>query len=328
MILKSLSRKTPSFGQLLHYFDKHQAPGHAEYFTRNMFATADNKDAVEQEFLHNFQYLPQRSNGNAMYHEILVLTQNTGVSTEKEDQVLRELADLYCQLRAPNQLVFGRIHTDKEHRHMHLMISSNSIKSPKRCRLKKADFSQIQQRVEQHLLDHFPELSVAPIYTCERDPSQRKAPEREQALEQRTKAPSKKAQLQAQLVTIFEQSYSAQELRQALEDIGWRLYKRGKQQGVEPLDTGRRYRFGTLGVQSDYDAFLERSERTGNLTKQRDAASREPKDTAHDAHQPKSPDKANLKTPVDPREAMLQRIHEEQERFAEDHLKEFGGESV
>lgn len=315
MIIKSLSRKSPSFGQLIAYFDKNQTKFEANYFTRNLFSKPQDPKQIEQEFTHNFQYLPQRENGNALYHEIIVLDQNTGVNTKREDQVLLHLADQYCQQRAPNNMVYGRIHGDKTHRHIHLMISSNPVKSPRRSRLTKVEFSQIQQNIEQDLIQQFPELSITPIYTQEPQRDKQKCSHREQALIQRTKTPSKKQQLATQLLDMFEHCYSHDDLEQHLNALGWQLYCRGRQYGVEPLSQGRKYRFKTLGLEGSFSDLQKRFSRAKKLqpTYSKEAITR----SSLQADSTRGSNKT--------RQQMLEKTRDDQARFADQHLNEFDG---
>ncbi|WP_459873885.1 relaxase/mobilization nuclease domain-containing protein, partial [Endothiovibrio diazotrophicus] len=146
MIIKSLSRKAPSFGQLLGYM---VAPEGARVDLRhNLPASAGTFDAVVAEFAENHALLPRRANGNALFHEILALPPDAGISTKRQVEALRHLATRYLARRAPQQLAVGVIHADTPHVHLHLMISSNAVLSRKREWLKKAEFAAIQRELE------------------------------------------------------------------------------------------------------------------------------------------------------------------------------------
>ena len=64
MILKSLARKEPTFGQLVAYF---LAPEQKEIaVTQNFRIGTERPAAIIQEFEENYELLPQRKNGNTL----------------------------------------------------------------------------------------------------------------------------------------------------------------------------------------------------------------------------------------------------------------------
>lgn len=311
MIIKSMARKHPGFGQLVGYFDKGQVKGTTPVFTRNLYAENSDASAIQREFEANFGYLPKRKNGNALYHEILVLDQNTGLSPEQENTILLDLAAYYVDQRAPNQLVYGKVHDDQSHRHIHLMISSNAVKSDRRLRVTKARFAEIQKAVEERLLSRYPELGAERIYTRGDDRQALKQSSREGELERRTRKPSRKRQLQATLHQTFSQASSSDALEKQLHEQGLRLYVRGRQVGVEPLQEGRRFRLKTLGVQSAYEDMLVRFERQATQMDVREPVGAEPPRGAPE---------------LDERAAALLKDRQGMERFAEHHLRDDQGE--
>ena len=257
MIIKSLSRKTPSFEQLLAYMLEPEA---ARLDLRhNLPASAGTPGAVVRQFAENHALLPRRANGNALFHEILALPPDSEISTTRQVEALRHLAARYLEQRAPHQLAVGVIHADTPHVHLHLMISSNAVLSKTRVWLKKAAFAEIQREVEAYRLEHFPELGRAAHYTCGRQGA--KLTNREQAKRTRTGAPTHKEQLAATLATILSSARSREALATALAEQNLELYQRGRGVGVQTAG-GRRYRFATLGLAEAYTEAAARFELT------------------------------------------------------------------
>lgn len=331
MIIKSMARKTPSFGQLIRYFDKGQQHRGGGFFSRNLYADTKDREAVAREFEKNYAYLPKRVNGNALYHEIIVLDQRADVSAKKGDDILLDLATRYCQERAPDQLFFGRIHDDRDHRHIHLMISANAIKSPRRVRLTKSRFAEIQQSLENYLLERYPEAGATRIYTQSQEIERVKVTNREGQLEQRTGKASKKRHLRKVLQQQFAQATSQEELEQCLKAEKLCLYRRGKQIGIEPMGEGWRFRLKTLGLAKAYQQMQERfeteQERQESLLDARDvqakSLSHETVPTTHDISEPSVKTQQAAKTK---QEAELIRARGLQEGFAQEHLKDFEGD--
>lgn len=264
MIIKSLARKTPSFDHLTEYIcDPASDAGHSA-ISHNLWANPNDMDAMVREFEGNYQYLAQRKNGNAMYHEIIVLPPH--VEHHQAKPILLDLAHAYLQKRAPSQLAFGRIHTDRDHPHIHLIISSNAAKSRKRESLSKAEFAEIQAEVERYKLENYPELTEQ-FYQPKNTQEQRrerqnpklKKSHRERSSEIRTKVPSKRQQVRDKFEDLLNRSQTISELMQQLRGAGLELYRRGKSDGLLDARSGRKYRLKTLGLADTFSDFQKQS---------------------------------------------------------------------
>ena len=80
MIINSMARKQPSFRHLIDYFAKGHGRGHGLTFTRNLYDDPSQRVMVAKAFEHNHAHLPKRVNGNALYHEVIVLERQSGVN--------------------------------------------------------------------------------------------------------------------------------------------------------------------------------------------------------------------------------------------------------
>ena len=163
MIIKSMSRKTPSFDQLTNYM---LAPeGAALSVLHNLPIGNNTPESIVQAFEENHAELPTRANGNALYHEILALPPNTDLPKRQQIEALKKIAALYLDRRAAQQLAIGVIHAETAHIHMHLMISSNAVLSKKRLWMHKQEFADIQREIEEYKIQHFPELGSTRLFT-------------------------------------------------------------------------------------------------------------------------------------------------------------------
>ncbi len=258
MIIKSMARKTPSFGQLLQYFHKDSFYRKAPIFTHNLYHTHTH-EAAAAEMEHNATFLPKRSNGNYLYHECLILPINAEVSKPKQERILLDLVQQYVKLRASDLMVYGRMHFDTDHLHFHLCISANTVRGKQRRWLSKAQFGDIQRQLEQYKLEKYPELGTEKYYDLAARQQKREARDRnadsqaklsrqEFELKRRSGKLTRKEQDRAALLDTFEQAASERELITQLRDLGFELYIRGQTEGVINLDTGRKYRLRTLGL--------------------------------------------------------------------------------
>ncbi len=252
MIIKSMARKQPTFGQLIAYFDKGHDRAEGLTFGRNLYDDPAQSAMVAKAFERNYRHLPKRANGNALYHEVIVLERDMDVSDTRQAEVLLKLAERYCATRAPHQLAYGRIHRDKDHHHIHLMISANAVRSDKRVRMTKSQFADIQRGLERYKRERFPELGNLRIY------------DRQAKLEQARQ----KNTIRDTLEHLFRQASPDKELLHGLQAAGLRLYQRGQQVGVEVIKTGRRHRLKSLALDIAYAETFRRvaPERTATDT--------------------------------------------------------------
>jgi len=153
MIIKSLSRKKPSFEQLYDYM-LNGADDKEILITRNLLKYND-KESVINQFDKNYNLLTKRKNTNALYHEIISLPHQKNMDIKKQKEIIQDLANQYLDNRTNNNLCFGVIHEEKEHLHCHLMISSNAKGSYTRHRLARAEFNEIRREVERYKLEKF-----------------------------------------------------------------------------------------------------------------------------------------------------------------------------
>ena len=247
MIIKSMSRKTPSFDQLTGYM---LAPKGAHIgVAHNLPARRLTPENIIAEFMDNHALLPGRVNGNALYHEILALPPNIDVPKKQQIAALKQIAKRYLDLRASQQLAVGVIHAETAHIHMHLMISSNAVLSKKRVWMHKKEFAEIQRETEAYKIEHYPELGTKRLF--DQETKAQKKSIREKAATLRTGQPSHKEQLAATVGDLLHKARSRDALDTSLSAHDLTLYQRGRSVGVI-TEGGRRYRLTTLGLGEAY----------------------------------------------------------------------------
>jgi hypothetical protein len=266
MIIKSMSRKEPSFGQLAAYMSDEKSD-RAFDLHHNLFAR--DPGTIAQEFETNAQRLGRRRGGNYLYHEILSIdTRACGQSRDVREQ-LRLLALEFVQKRCPRNIVYGALHRDHaEHLHYHLMISANERGDAKRLRLTKAEFDVAKREIERSARTKYPELKQTEILASSPQEKQERRETREsrnaQEMQKRGARLTKTEALAQELRAILAYANSQPELDRLLKEKGFTFYERGKHCGVRPIPVegetkGRKaYRFATLGIEAEYAGFVER----------------------------------------------------------------------
>lgn len=259
MIIKSMSRKVPTFGQLADYIARGSDPRTGTVFVRNLYASGQDTHAVAGQFLDNYRYLPERKNGNALYHEVIVLEPQAHLPQDQVEAALCDLAEQYCQRRAPHQLAWGRVHHDTDFPHIHLMISANAVRSDRRVRLDRKGFAKVQQDLEAWRDAQYPELNGQVIYRRSAEKETPKVTRVEGEMVRRAKEPSAKQKTFNRLAPILKQAAGRSDLDRQLMIEGYALYQRGQTWGVIDRSTGRRYRLKTLGLHQAFKQALGRN---------------------------------------------------------------------
>lgn len=271
MIIKSMSRKSPSFGQLLAYMTipEHPAPAIAH----NLSSDAQDVASVHKEFLDNFRYLPNRKNGNVLYHEILSFSDLDSPNVSLS--IVEDLTRKYLDLRAPFALAFAQAHFRKtDCTHVHIMISANNKSSDRRVSLSKAEFAKVKRHLEQYQKDRYPFLEHSVVFDRSSEPKlrqSRKESERDRRLlKEGNRGPSQKEQLRDLVAEQITKANSAKGFRLSLKLLGLQLYRcgiDGKHYGVldsardsNTPESGRRYRLSTLGLDGTFEKALRQWE--------------------------------------------------------------------
>lgn len=310
MIVKSMSRKVPSFGQLIGYIDREEDA--ERYRIRHNLAARD-PELVRHEFERNAALLQKRKNGVYLYHEILSISRAQGLSDEQQKERLYEIAQQYIAARCPDNLVYGGLHHDKEHSfHFHLMMSSNRAGDTKRLRLDKAQFRDIQVRLEEHVLRQYPELEQKLAIGKRSD---RRMSRAEAELERRT---GERPQRQTVLERVQEALAGSSDRDSFLSALGrseLELYFRGKNLGVVDLESGKRHRINTLDpeLMASFEArLLKQPEDRENLAPEGENEKRAEAETVRHKAEPEATrvttkEPSSMETPTPERKQKIER---------------------
>jgi hypothetical protein len=264
MIIKSMSRKHPSFNQLIDYIEserKLKSRGFSIY--HNTYNR--ESDHLKSEFIDNSKHLRFRKNGVYLYHEIISITRTKNIPEDQQKEILKNIVTEYLKMRAKNNLAYAVLHEDKkDNLHFHIVISANEVASDTRKWLTKATFADIQTQLEKWVLETYPELEQKAVF-FQNQTDQEKQERASKAhlsnkgaeLKRRTGKTSTRDTMKATLESIFETAENGRHFTNLLEKEGLTLYQRGKQHGVIAKD-GTKYRFSRLGLAEEWEALDKR----------------------------------------------------------------------
>ena len=303
MIIKVMTRKEPSFRQLLAYVTKDASD--ARYVLTHNLMDSD-LGAIAAEFETNAKLLRAHVNGTVMFHDILSITRSKSLGLERQKEILQDIARDYIARRAPDHLVFATLHHDQpKHLHYHFVISANPHGEWKRAHLSKPQLRTLQTEMETRVMSRYPELEQTAAMSRKARGPKLSQPGHEM-LRRAGKVPERQRVTSA-VAGIFASAQSKDDLFVKLTDARLELYRRGKSGpgrasgtiGVRDLDTGRNHRLVTLGLADAFKAMSDRIE-TGlktPLTKSRPPDQQMPQRAAQSTHKPPS-----TLTPIIPKE--------------------------
>lgn len=273
MILKSLTRKTASFKQLLEYMmhdkDRYKDERGESFVLQHNVQGKTTQSWVKQYEKNELNRVHQRSNSVKMYHDILSWSNKDTeqMSLEKMEDMARK----YVELRNEDAMYIAIPHRDKDHWHLHFCISGVEIETGLANRVSRDEFKTIKKELQQYQIEKYPELSHSIV---NHDGTKKKEiiNEKEYQLTKRTKEPSERDSTKALLTTIYKQSTSKEDFYQRIQDNGLKTYERGgKTYGI---DGDRKMRFSTLGFDDKkidtLDATIEFGRLRNDESKSRD----------------------------------------------------------
>ena len=258
-----MSRKDKSFLQLYNYLNKEKLKGYDNFILHNLYS--NQKFYMMKSFYENSNLLRHKKNCNFLYHEIITLKQNIkNVSLEKQKYILKDLGNKYLSQRAKYNLAYGVIHQDKEHIHLHLMISANELGVKRRHFLKKKAFNKIEKDLENYYLEQYPELEEKALLNKKKSKQYKKASSKNKEVnyKKRVGKQSKKDLFKAKLQELFKNTKSIEIFLKNLQDKNIKIYTRANNIGFIDLASNKKYRLKTLELEQEFNLMSERIEQT------------------------------------------------------------------
>ena len=279
MVVRSYSRRTPTFGQVLRYINQPAVNQRGKIAVlRNLTATTDDDlREIEREFIANTQGRPTRRDGVFLYHEILSLSAEDARSLDRErlETILNDLAGKYLSLRAPDASAYAKAQFNTDNPHVHCLIAGHRLTGSK-LRLSKAQFARVQRQLETYQQEKYPELTQSLVHTKSRtrdelSPERIRKTQAEHQRERRERGenrqtPTRKEEAREIIRACYRDAVSFDTIRERLNDAGFTFYLRGKTPGVIDRSTTRHYRLKTLGVEQEMVTTLAAVERAATRT--------------------------------------------------------------
>lgn len=245
MIIKVLSRHSPSYGSLIEYLSREgkSKNGKQTILTHNFKGT--DKEAWVKELMENesFRRYP-KSTQIFLYHTIISLSdkENKELITEN---ILNDLANQYINLRGTDGMYLLAFHDDKEHQHIHVLESGLQYRTGMAHRLSHQDLHDLKVRLQEYHKEHYaflthslPEHGKGKDYTKDAE------------YYGKEKRANLKETVKQQVHDLFNQATSQQHFLQLLRENNLNHYERnGQAAGIVYDDL--KFRFSRLDIEMD-----------------------------------------------------------------------------
>lgn len=242
-------------------FDKEMKEAQSDLIKEQKLLEKRIKNIVSQFNDNESKRTIERRNKNIAYHEILSFHK---ADTDKlPKKVLLKIARKYAKERSLNSMVISTMHSDKDHLHIHNVISALEFATGKPVRLSRKEFKEVKIRMEQ-----FQEKELGLTFSKVNHSKKKEAMlqlDIERELNLRGKQ-SERQELRDVLVEVFARVRTEQVNKREFEKAGIQFYSRGgKIVGVQGFK--RRYRLKTLGFDPARISIEKEQKRMNELQK-------------------------------------------------------------
>lgn len=264
MIIKSMSRKHPSFAQLIDYIEG-EAKLKSRAFSIHHNTYSRDTESLKREFEANARHLRQRKNGVYLYHEVVSVSRTQHLTEDEQKTILKAITQSYIEARCKRNLAYGVLHEDTHNFHFHIVMSANEVGAESRTRLSKAQFADIQTRLEAWVLKEYPELEQKAVFhknqtqaeRAEREAKRQHLSDKGEQMKRRGAKTDKRDQVQESLADIFATATDPRHFAELMQKAGFSLYTRGNTHGITDRE-GNKYRLSRLGLADEWERLDER----------------------------------------------------------------------
>lgn len=242
MILKNLTRRS-NIGQLVNYILKPEKNEKAKpilkHNLRSRSAIGWTKEFESNEALR----LYKRSDNIKLNHTILSFS-NQDVEHITKD-LLKDISKKFIELRGKDNLYLASSHHDKDHIHLHILMSATKYMTGESNRISKLEFKELKLALDAYQKEKYPVL----IHSLPAHGKLTKVQSQDSSypFKASDKTLSQKQQISEKIAEIYGKVNSGQEFLSQLKFEGLEAYYRGGSlYGVE--DQGRHFRFKALGI--------------------------------------------------------------------------------
>lgn len=242
MILKNLTRRSNT-GQLVNYLFKQEKDSKPKPILKHNLRSRTTKGWTK-ELDKNFESRIHKRKDNIRLHHTIISFSNKD-KKQINPELLKDITKKYIELRGNDNIYLASSHHDKEHIHLHIVMSSIKLITGESNRISRQEFKDLKLALTEYQKEKYPELINSLPSHGKSQKLQLSDPGLK--LQDREGKLSQKQGLLETVQTVFDRSKSLDNFLSQLKSEGIKTYDRGgKVYGVED-ESGRHYRFKTLG---------------------------------------------------------------------------------
>ncbi|MCC6816170.1 MAG: relaxase/mobilization nuclease domain-containing protein [Saprospiraceae bacterium] len=243
MILKNLTRRSGT-GQLVNYLFKNEKDKKPEPILKHNLRSRTTKGWTK-EFEQNFGLRINIRKDNIRLHHTIISFSNKD-KKHINSELLKDITKKYIELRGKDNIYLASSHRDKEHIHLHIVMSSIKYLTGESNRISRQEFKDIKLALDTYQREKYPELvNSLPNHGKSKSVQLN---DLEKNLQNSDRKLSQNQEVLKTVQTVFERSKSVDNFLSELKSEGYATYTRGgKIYGIEDASE-RHYRFKTLGI--------------------------------------------------------------------------------
>lgn len=262
MIIKSIRHKQFLSNYSVHYiFDGMENELDKKWLIFQNISRGFERSDIIREFNDNARYLTKTAKRKKVfrYHEVLAFAHENSRDLTREK--LQKIAHEYLKLRDPQGLSKAVCvpHLEQEkHYHIHILLTSNHIESPRSgdMMMTNEQYYHIRREMERYVLRTMPELHRSTVFLKEAEiqqilPQKYRGERRLMQLEKPAKKRNHQKEKVAEIVhEILHKSNTLEEFTELLKKTPQiePYYRGGKLTGIIH-ERNKKYRFKTLGIE-------------------------------------------------------------------------------
>ena len=242
MILKNLTRRSNT-GQLVNYLFKQEKDSKPKPILKHNLRSQTIKGWTK-ELDKNFELRLNSRKDNILLHHTIISFSNKD-KKQINPELLEDITKKYIELRGKDNIYLASSHHDKDHIHLHIVMSSTKLITGESNRISRQEFRDLKLAMDEYQKEKYPELVNSLPAHGKSQKLQLTDPELK--LQDRERKLSEKQGLFQTVETVYIRSKSVDNFLSELKSEGVNTYNRGgKVYGLED-ESGRHYRFKTLG---------------------------------------------------------------------------------
>ena len=155
MILKNLTRRSIT-GQLVNYLFKQEKDNKPKPVLKHNLRSRTTKGWTK-ELDKNFELRLNRRKDNIRLHHTIISFSNKD-KKQINTELLKDITKKYIELRGKDNLYLASSHHDKEHIHLHIVMSSTKLITGESNRISRQEFRELKLALDEYQKVKYPEL--------------------------------------------------------------------------------------------------------------------------------------------------------------------------